>query len=110
MWAQNGFIATLSITLYVWLLLTFATSQTIWLYKLNVYCHITIYKQNLQMCLYDQTFEKVDTLQSIPPEHAYKHPLNCSWTLWFFENDKKKTWEDNLREIISFDTVEDFWR
>uniref|UniRef100_A0A3B3HG83 Eukaryotic translation initiation factor 4ea n=1 Tax=Oryzias latipes TaxID=8090 RepID=A0A3B3HG83_ORYLA len=31
------------------------------------------------------------------------------WTLWFFKNDKSKTWQANLRLISTFDTVEDFW-
>lgn len=38
-----------------------------------------------------------------------KHPLHNTWTLWYYENDRKKSWEENLREITSFDTVEDFW-
>jgi len=38
-----------------------------------------------------------------------KHPLQNSWTLWFFKNDKTKQWEENQREIITFNTVEDFW-
>jgi len=56
-----------------------------------------------------QTPEKTDALEEISPELLYKHPLNHMWTLWYFENDKKKSWEENQREIISFDTVEDFW-
>lgn len=31
------------------------------------------------------------------------------WSLWFFKNDKSKTWQANLRLISKFDTVEDFW-
>lgn len=31
------------------------------------------------------------------------------WCLWFFKNDKSKTWQANLRLISKFDTVEDFW-
>lgn len=31
------------------------------------------------------------------------------WALWFFKNDKSKTWQANLRLISKFDTVEDFW-
>lgn len=34
-----------------------------------------------------------------------KHPLQNSWTLWFFKNDKTKQWEENQREIITFNTV-----
>lgn len=38
-----------------------------------------------------------------------KHPLQNKWALWFFKNDKTKSWQDNLRLVTSFDTVEDFW-
>ncbi|XP_041827471.1 eukaryotic translation initiation factor 4eb isoform X2 [Melanotaenia boesemani] len=58
----------------------------------------------------------------VSPEAYIKHPLqnrklihcqNClqdyGWSLWFFKNDKSKTWQANLRLISKFDTVEDFW-
>ncbi|KAL3216298.1 hypothetical protein MRX96_006483 [Rhipicephalus microplus] len=38
-----------------------------------------------------------------------KHPLQHRWSMWYFKNDKKCSWEDNHIEITSFDTVEDFW-
>ncbi|MBN3320617.1 IF4EB factor, partial [Atractosteus spatula] len=38
-----------------------------------------------------------------------KHPLENRWALWFYKNDKSKTWQENLRLITKFDTVEDFW-
>lgn len=38
-----------------------------------------------------------------------KHPLQNKWAMWFFKNDKSKSWADNLRVITAFDTVEDFW-
>ena len=43
------------------------------------------------------------------PEPLMKHPLQNAWTLWFFKNDKSKTWEENQRPIITVTTVEDFW-
>lgn len=43
------------------------------------------------------------------PEAYIKHPLQNRWSLWFFKNDKSKTWQANLRLISKFDTVEDFW-
>lgn len=43
------------------------------------------------------------------PEFLLKHPLQNSWTLWFFKNDRTRNWEDNQRPIITFNTVEDFW-
>ncbi|XP_016933588.1 eukaryotic translation initiation factor 4E1 [Drosophila suzukii] len=38
-----------------------------------------------------------------------KHPLENTWTLWYLENDRTKSWEDMQNEITSFDMVEDFW-
>ena len=29
------------------------------------------------------------------PERYIKHPLQNAWTLWFFKNDKSRTWEEN---------------
>ncbi|MGH0141131.1 UNVERIFIED_CONTAM: hypothetical protein FKN15_072904, partial [Acipenser sinensis] len=31
------------------------------------------------------------------------------WAIWFYKNDKSKTWQANLQLIAKFDTVEDFW-
>ncbi|CAM9547863.1 unnamed protein product [Discosporangium mesarthrocarpum] len=41
-----------------------------------------------------------------------RHPLQNRWTLWFDNSKLKKateTWEENLKPIMSFDVVEDFW-
>ncbi|KAL1459197.1 hypothetical protein WDU94_011204 [Cyamophila willieti] len=38
-----------------------------------------------------------------------KHSLQNTWTLWFFENNKDKTWNENLQQVTSFETIEDFW-
>jgi len=46
---------------------------------------------------------------SLTPEEVRKHPLENAWTLWFFKNDKSRTWEENQRPIITVTTVEDFW-
>jgi len=50
-----------------------------------------------------------DNDHELSPELLIKHPLQNTWTLWFYKNDKTKSWTANLREIISFNTVEDFW-
>ncbi|KAJ3091232.1 hypothetical protein HK102_001250 [Quaeritorhiza haematococci] len=47
-----------------------------------------------------------------PTNFNVKHPLGSRWTLWFDRLDKKATqrnWDENLRNLITFDTVEDFW-
>ncbi|PFX24420.1 eukaryotic translation initiation factor 4E-like [Stylophora pistillata] len=46
---------------------------------------------------------------SVPLPEYVKHPLQNKWALWFFKNDKTKSWKANLRQVTSFDTVEDFW-
>lgn len=35
-------------------------------------------------------------------EMATKHPLQNSWTLWYFKNDRSNHWEDNQKEAIIF--------
>jgi len=58
----------------------------------------------------EETIEEEETEEGVvSPELMIKHPLQNSWTLWFFKNDKSKQWEENQREIITFTTVEDFW-
>ena len=51
----------------------------------------------------------VDVTTLSEPERLRKHPLQNAWTLWFFKNDKSRTWEENQRPIITVTTVEDFW-
>ncbi|KAJ3349810.1 hypothetical protein HDU83_000257, partial [Entophlyctis luteolus] len=41
-----------------------------------------------------------------------KHRLNRRWTLWFDAQQKRANqvnWHDALKNVIEFDTVEDFW-
>ncbi|XP_022215465.1 eukaryotic translation initiation factor 4E1 [Drosophila obscura] len=38
-----------------------------------------------------------------------KHPLEHTWTVWHWENDRSKAWSDMLNEVTSFNTVEDFF-
>ncbi|KAI9350165.1 putative eukaryotic initiation factor 4E [Obelidium mucronatum] len=41
-----------------------------------------------------------------------KHKLNRKWTLWFDSQQKRATqtnWHDSLKNLITFETVEDFW-
>jgi len=53
---------------------------------------------------------EVATTGEFPPEYLIKHPLQNTWTLWYYEPDRNKSWEESQREITSFDTAEDFWR
>jgi len=43
------------------------------------------------------------------PEMIIKHPLQNSWTLWYFKNVNSQTWKDNQRQVCTVSTVEDFW-
>ncbi|XP_062713762.1 eukaryotic translation initiation factor 4E1-like [Aedes albopictus] len=45
----------------------------------------------------------------VDPECLIKHPLQSTWTLWYQEPDRIKSWEDTLNEVTRFSTVEDFW-
>jgi len=50
----------------------------------------------------------------LPFDPAAKHPLMFKWTLWFDKEptgkDKETKWGANLKEVLDFDSVEDFWR
>lgn len=37
------------------------------------------------------------------------HPLLNNWVLWYCKNEKKKQWEECLKQVALFNTVEDFW-
>merc|ERR1719369_1550792 len=39
-----------------------------------------------------------------------KHPLEHSWSFWYYMNDKTRTWEQNQQKIAEVDTIEDFWQ
>ncbi|OXU25695.1 hypothetical protein TSAR_012614 [Trichomalopsis sarcophagae] len=54
--------------------------------------------------------QETTNLEEFPPELLIKHPLQNTWTLWYYEQDKNKSWEESQREVTSFDTAEDFWR
>ncbi|XP_033219433.1 eukaryotic translation initiation factor 4E-like [Belonocnema kinseyi] len=49
------------------------------------------------------------SMEEFPPELLIKHPLQNTWTLWYYEQDRSKSWEESQRQITSFDTAEDFW-
>ncbi|KAF2102374.1 eukaryotic translation initiation factor 4E [Rhizodiscina lignyota] len=46
-----------------------------------------------------------------PDNFNVKHPLMNSWTLWFTKppSGKGDNWNELLKEVISFDSVEEFW-
>ncbi|KAH9422028.1 eukaryotic translation initiation factor 4E-like [Dermatophagoides pteronyssinus] len=48
------------------------------------------------------------TVSRILPELQTKHPLQNTWDLWYYKN-VSSVFEENLFNITSVDTVEDFW-
>jgi hypothetical protein len=55
---------------------------------------------------------EVRTVFSDPVNFNVKHPLYHEWTLWFDNPGKKAnitSWSANLKELITFDSVEEFW-
>ncbi|KAI7861477.1 translation initiation factor eIF 4e-like domain-containing protein [Spinellus fusiger] len=59
--------------------------------------------------------ENTDALTTVfhdKSNYNVKHPLQNTWTLWFDNPGKKanvNSWSQNLKEIVSIATVEDFW-
>jgi len=49
-----------------------------------------------------------NTKESVSKD-AGLHPLQHRWTLWYCKNEKKKQWEECLKQVTVFETVEDFW-
>lgn len=49
------------------------------------------------------------TEASIAPELLTRHPLQNRWALWYLKADRNKEWEDCLKMVSLFDTVEEFW-
>eukprot|EP00993_Chasmostoma_nieuportense_P004239 NODE_4920_length_722_cov_53.184874_g4757_i0.p1 GENE.NODE_4920_length_722_cov_53.184874_g4757_i0~~NODE_4920_length_722_cov_53.184874_g4757_i0.p1 ORF type:complete len:209 (+),score=34.66 NODE_4920_length_722_cov_53.184874_g4757_i0:60-686(+) len=50
--------------------------------------------------------------QSHTDNPTIKHPLWCRWSLWYDatkRNSPRQDWQDNLKQIYTFDTIEDFW-
>ncbi|KAJ3071160.1 hypothetical protein HDU98_005736 [Podochytrium sp. JEL0797] len=60
----------------------------------------------------EQPAEQQHALQVPATDITVKHKLNRQWTLWFDSQQKRATqsnWHDSLKNLITFDTVEDFW-
>ncbi|KHN84057.1 Eukaryotic translation initiation factor 4E-3 [Toxocara canis] len=46
-----------------------------------------------------------------PPSHYIvpRHSLQYHWALWYLKADRSRDWEDCLRQVAVFGSVEDFW-
>lgn len=52
----------------------------------------------------------VVTVFDDPSNFNVKHQLQHTWTLWFTKPPSgKQDWNELLKEVISFDSVEEFW-
>ncbi|KND04093.1 uncharacterized protein SPPG_08940 [Spizellomyces punctatus DAOM BR117] len=60
----------------------------------------------------DDESSSFKTIFDDPKNFNAKHPLQNRWTMWF-DNPGKRTnqhnWSNNLKNLITVDTVEDFW-
>ncbi|KAF2260450.1 eukaryotic translation initiation factor 4E [Lojkania enalia] len=54
---------------------------------------------------------EIRTVFDDPENFNVKHPLMNTWTLWFTKppSGKGDNWNELLKEVISFDSVEEFW-
>ena len=53
---------------------------------------------------------KIITVFDDPANFNVKHALQNTWTLWFTKPPSgKQDWSELLKEVISFDSVEEFW-
>ncbi|KAL0077808.1 translation initiation factor eIF 4e-like domain-containing protein [Phycomyces blakesleeanus] len=60
----------------------------------------------------DQENDSMKTVFHDREHYNVKHPLQNTWTLWFDNPGKKAnvtSWSQNLNEVVSVSTVEDFW-
>uniref|UniRef100_A0A915K008 eIF-4F 25 kDa subunit n=1 Tax=Romanomermis culicivorax TaxID=13658 RepID=A0A915K008_ROMCU len=62
-----------------------------------------------QAVVVDNDADNVAVAPLPPSEFLVKHPLMYTWVLWYCKSEKNKNWEDCLKEVAEFDTVEDFW-
>lgn len=54
--------------------------------------------------------DKIVTVFDDPANFNVKHQLQHTWTLWFTKPPTgKQDWNELLKEVISFNSVEEFW-
>ncbi|XP_067930152.1 eukaryotic translation initiation factor 4E-like [Watersipora subatra] len=57
----------------------------------------------------DVTEDHSAEISEVKAPLAVKHPLQNTWALWYFKNDRSKDWSENLKIVAKFQFVEDFW-
>ncbi|KAJ5175725.1 Eukaryotic translation initiation factor 4E-1 [Penicillium canariense] len=58
-----------------------------------------------------QSTDEIVTVFHNPENFNVKHPLMHEWTLWFTKppSGKGDNWNDLLKEVVTFSSVEEFW-
>jgi len=51
----------------------------------------------------------IETSQPITPANVVRHPLMFKWVLWELKPGNKSQWNESLKQVATFDTVEGFW-
>lgn len=51
----------------------------------------------------------LEEIKKYPTELSNRHPLQSRWALWYLKGDRHKNWEECLKLVSMFDTVEEFW-
>lgn len=60
-------------------------------------------KENMEVA------EKNNSLMNLSGELYMKHPLEFTWVLWYFKQEKGRDWLESQKQVASIDTAEDFW-
>ncbi|VDN25904.1 unnamed protein product [Gongylonema pulchrum] len=50
-----------------------------------------------------------ENTQPLVQEVSVSHPLQYRWALWYLKADRSKDWEDCLKQVAVFGSVESFW-
>ena len=59
----------------------------------------------------NSTADEIKTVFHDVNNFNVKHPLMNTWSLWFTKppSGRGDNWNDLLKEVVSFDSVEEFW-
>lgn len=55
------------------------------------------------------TFLKSNRIKNIQIEATKSHLLKREWSLWYFERESGKSWEQCLHEVAACKSIEEFW-
>lgn len=49
------------------------------------------------------------SIKNVTEDERKDNSLENKWTLYFFKNDRNNNWMDNMKKVIDFETIKDFW-